>query len=62
MAALAGDATPVVVEDLSMVLALLDERRANLAAHRSRLVNRLHGPFDRSVDRQLPQPAETAES
>ena len=42
VAALTGDATPVVVEDLSTVLALLDERRANLAAHRPRLINQLH--------------------
>ena len=42
VAALAGDATPVLVEDSSTVLALLDERRANLAAHRVRLVNQLH--------------------
>ena len=42
VAALAGDATPILVEDLSTVLALLDERRANLAAHRTRLVNQLH--------------------
>ena len=42
VAALAGDATPIRVEDLSTVLALLDERRANLAAHRTRLVNQLH--------------------
>jgi transposase len=42
VAALAGDATPVLVEDSSTVFALLDERRANLAAHRTRLVNQLH--------------------
>ena len=42
VAALAGDATPVQVEDSSTVFALLDERRANLAAHRTRLVNQLH--------------------
>jgi hypothetical protein len=42
VAALAGDASPVLVEDLSTVLALLDERRANLAAQRTRLVNQLH--------------------
>jgi transposase len=42
VAALAGDARPVAVEDLSTVLALLDERRANLAAHRTRLINQLH--------------------
>jgi hypothetical protein len=35
----AGDATPVLAEDSSTVFALLDERRANLAAHRTRLVN-----------------------
>jgi len=42
MAALAGDATPIAAEYLTMVLALLDERRANLAAQRTRLVNQLH--------------------
>jgi transposase len=42
VAALAGDATPVLVEDSTTVFALLDERRANLAAHRTRLVNQLH--------------------
>jgi transposase len=42
VAALAGDATPIPVEDSSTVLALLDERRANLATHRTRLVNQLH--------------------
>ena len=42
MAALAGDAIPVPVEDLSTVFALLDERRANLTAQRTRLVNQLH--------------------
>jgi hypothetical protein len=40
--ALAGDAAPILVEDLSTVLVLLDERRANLAAQRTRLVNHLH--------------------
>ena len=42
VAALAGDATPIQIEDLTTVLALLDERRANPAAHRTRLVNQLH--------------------
>jgi transposase len=42
VAALAGDATPIPAEDLSTVLALLDERRANLAAQRTRLINQLH--------------------
>lgn len=42
MAALAGGATPIQVEDLSTVLALLAERRANLAARRTRLVNHFH--------------------
>ena len=37
----AGDATPVPVEDLARCW-LLDERRANLAAQRTRLVNQLH--------------------
>jgi hypothetical protein len=30
------------MESTTTALALLDERRANLAAHRTRLVNRLH--------------------
>ena len=42
VAALSGDVTPVVGEDLTTVLALLDERRANLVTHRTRLVNQLH--------------------
>lgn len=39
VAALAGDARPVAGEDLCTALALFDERRANLVAHRARLVN-----------------------
>jgi transposase len=42
VAALQGDANPVVAEDLTTVLALLDERRANVTTHRTRLVNQLH--------------------
>ena len=42
VAALHGDANPVQAEDLTTVLALLDERRDNLAAQRTRLVNQLH--------------------
>jgi hypothetical protein len=42
VAALAGDATPIPAEDLSTVLALLDERRADLAAQLTRLINQLH--------------------
>jgi hypothetical protein len=42
VAALAGEATEVLVENSTTVFALLDERRANLAAHRTRLVNQLH--------------------
>jgi transposase len=42
VAALAGDAAPILVEDLSTVLVQLDERRANLAAQRTRVVNQLH--------------------
>ena len=42
VAALAGDASPVVGEDLWTALALLDERRANLVAQRTRVVNQLH--------------------
>ena len=43
VAALHGDATSVIAEeDTTAVLALLDERRVNLAAQRTRLVNQLH--------------------
>ncbi len=42
VAALHGDANPVVAEDLSTVLMLLDERRSNLTTQRTRLVNQLH--------------------
>ncbi len=42
VAALGGDAHPVQAEDLTTVLALLDERRSNLTTHRTRLVNQLH--------------------
>lgn len=42
VAALHGDANPVVAEDLTAVLALLDERRGNLTTQRTRLVNQLH--------------------
>ena len=42
VAALHGDANPVVAEDLATVLALLDERRDNAVTQRTRLVNQLH--------------------
>lgn len=42
VAALHGDGSPVVAEDLSAVLALLDERRDNVTTQRTRLVNQLH--------------------
>lgn len=42
VAALHGDATPVLAEDMATVLGLLDERRDNLVTHRTRLVNQLH--------------------
>jgi transposase len=42
VAALHGDANLVVTEDLSTVLALLDERRNNVITQRTRLVNQLH--------------------
>jgi transposase len=42
VAALHGDASPVVPEDLTAVLALLDERRGNVITQRTRLVNQLH--------------------
>ena len=42
VAALGGDASPVTAEGATAVLGLLDERRANLVAGRTRLVNQLH--------------------
>jgi transposase len=42
VAALHGDANPVVAEDLTTVLRLLDERRDNVITQRTRLVNQLH--------------------
>lgn len=42
VAALQGDASLVVAEDTTVVFALLEERRANLAAQRVRSVNQLH--------------------
>ena len=42
VAALRGDANPVVAEDLTTVLALLDERRDNMVTQRTRLINQLH--------------------
>ena len=42
VAALQGEANPVLAEDLTTVLALLDERRTNLSTQRTRLVNQLH--------------------
>jgi transposase len=42
VAALQGEANPVLAEDLTTVLGLLDERRSNLSTQRTRLVNQLH--------------------
>lgn len=42
MAALHGDATTVTAEDHTTVFAMLEERRANLAAQRVRVANQLH--------------------
>jgi signal transduction histidine kinase len=42
VAGLRADATPAPAEDLSTVLSLLEERRANLTAARTRAVNQLH--------------------
>ncbi len=42
VAALHGDATVVTAEDHTIVFALLEERRANVAAQRVRIANRLH--------------------
>ncbi|MFI9536790.1 IS110 family transposase [Nocardia fusca] len=41
-AAIRGDSRPVVVEDHTDALALLDERRHTLNRHRTRLLNQLH--------------------
>ena len=45
VAALQGDANPVLAEDITTVLALLDERRSNVTTQRTRLVNQLHAVF-----------------
>jgi len=42
IAAAQGDVSPVRAEDETCVFALLEERRANVAAHRVRLANQLH--------------------
>jgi hypothetical protein len=42
VAALHGDATVVTAEDHTTVFALLEERRANVAAQRVRIANQLH--------------------
>lgn len=42
VAALHGEGSVVVAEDLTTVLALLDERRDNVITQRTRLVNQLH--------------------
>jgi len=39
VATLHGDASPVVAEDLTTVLALFDERRDNVITQRTRLIN-----------------------
>jgi transposase len=45
VAALQGEANPVVAEDITTVLALLDERRTNVTGQRTRLINQLHAVF-----------------
>jgi transposase len=45
VAALHGDATPVLAEDITTVLGLLDERRSNVSTQRTRLINQLHAVF-----------------
>ena len=45
VAALQGDATHVSAEDETTVFAMLEERRANVAAQRVRLTNQLHALF-----------------
>jgi transposase len=42
VAALQGEANPVLAEDAATVLVLLDERRDNVITQRTRLVNQLH--------------------
>jgi transposase len=42
VAALQGEANPVLAENTTTVLALLDERRGNVITQRTRLVNQLH--------------------
>jgi transposase len=42
VAALHGDCVPVAVEDHTAVFAMLEERRANVAAQRVRVANQLH--------------------
>lgn len=48
VAALRGEANPVMAEDLTTVLALLDERRDNVITQRTRLINQLHAATRRS--------------
>ena len=45
VAALHGDARPVLAEDTTTVLGLLDERRTNVMMQRTQLVNQLHAVF-----------------
>ena len=45
VAALQGEAHLVLAEDITTVLALLDERRTNVTTQRTRLVNQLHAVF-----------------
>jgi transposase len=45
VAALHGGATPVLAEDITTVLGLLDERRSNVSTQRTRLINQLHAVF-----------------
>ena len=42
IAAMQGDAEPVAPDDATVVLAVLEERRSNLVAQRTRSVNQLH--------------------
>jgi transposase len=60
VAALSGDASPVAAEDLTTVLALLDERRANLTTQRTRLLNQLHALFRDLVPGGAPTDLTTA--
>jgi transposase len=55
VAALHGEGNAVLAEDITTVLALLDERRTNVTTQRTRLVNQLHTVFRDLVPGGAPQ-------